>query len=91
MADFCHEWEPGGPWCGKGPCPDDCLGDFTEKARRWAAVIDPGFYVILGFCEGHGQAVYLYRDKLGDFFFEHGDPNGAAVLSQPWKPKDGGK
>lgn len=67
MADFCHDWEPGGMGCYPHvPCSPDCLGDFTEMARKWAHKLTDGAEIILGLCEGHGSNVYLIRqaDKL---------------------------
>lgn len=63
MADFCHDWEPGGLGCYPNvPCSPDCLGDFTEMAHNWAHKLKDGDEILLGLCEGHGANVYLIRD-----------------------------
>ncbi len=79
MADFCHEWEPGGLGCyghgypeinKKTQCPPDCLGDFTQTAREWEKQIGDGKAILLGLCEGHGTRVFMYR-RGRQLFIEH--------------------
>ena len=60
MADFCHEFDPGGLGCPHpGPCAEVCFGDFKDA---WGGEIDelnPGYEMILGICEGHGITVVV--------------------------------
>lgn len=51
------------------PCSPDCLGDFTEMARRWAHKLKDGKEILMGLCEGHGTNVYLIKD--GKLYIEH--------------------
>jgi hypothetical protein len=94
VADFCHEWEPGGLGChghgypkkrGKLQCPHDCLGDFTQTAREWAKKLGDGEEILLGLCEGHGTLVFLYREGE-QLYIEHA-PNGPIK----WKPQGDAK
>jgi hypothetical protein len=70
MAEFCHDYEPGGLGCPQHGCPPDCIGDFTKTARQWATKLEDGKEVFLGLCEGHGAALYLYREHA-NLYVEH--------------------
>jgi hypothetical protein len=72
VADFCHDYEPGGLGC-RGECTKpQCFGDFTEDLVRRSEEVDPGFILTLGICEGHGANVYLLREDDGKLYFKHG-------------------
>lgn len=68
MADYCHDWEPGGLGCngvGEGNCPPDCFGDFTSIIKKYSGEIEVGEEIMVGICEGHGAYVILFRDEEG--------------------------
>ena len=87
MADFCHDFDPGGLGCphpelhegftgdpDTSHCPALCLGDF-----QWILTptvpnhsLTPGYEINLGICEGHGTCVFLTCDDEGKFWFGHG-------------------
>jgi len=77
MADFCHDFDPGGLG---GNVP---LGDF-----QWAVAalkdgtlepILPGYVMILGICEGHGGYARLERDDQGVLWFNCEAYNGPSI------------
>lgn len=50
MADYCHDWEPGGLGCHPHVlCSPDCLGDFTEIAHEWAYKLNEGKEALLAY------------------------------------------
>jgi len=83
MADFCHEYEPGGIGCiGADPkwpqrdlfvdcVPEECFGDFTWLVRQYAPLLPIDFSQYLGICEGCGCDIYLDRGEDGVVWFEH--------------------
>lgn len=87
MADFCHEFDPGGLGCPHpGPCPDGCLGDFGDAAQEAARMLSAGYEVQLGICEGHGLLVYAVMDDDGVVWCEHrGDAEDDGQATEPPK------
>lgn len=88
MADFCHDWEPGGLGCCwmKCGCPPDCIGDFTPTARARYKEVEPGYTLVLGLCEGCGAWVVLVN-RDGKYFVEHEDiGSGKTISSKEWVP-----
>lgn len=83
MSDFCHDYAPGGLGCLPGPCPPDCLGDFTETARERAATLPDGYEALLGICEGHGGYIVLCKRGGKVHIEEH--INGKWVKKE-WQP-----
>jgi hypothetical protein len=72
MADFCHEFDPGGLGCPHpGPCPEGCLGDFHSTAHEVVELLRPGYQTTLGICEGHGSVVIAEMDDDGVVWCEH--------------------
>jgi hypothetical protein len=72
LADFCHDWEPGGLGC-RGKCEGpQCFGDFTKEVLRRGPEVDAGYILTIGICEGHGANVYLLREDDGKLYFKHG-------------------
>jgi len=90
MADFCHDYDPGGLGCGgEGDCPSDCIGDFTLVARSRARTMKPGYLFFMGICEGHGDYVFLVRQQDGSYIIEHRDmETGDLHSKKKWVPCD---
>lgn len=84
MADFCHEFDPGGLGCPHpGPCKDQCLGDFETKALALAPNLREGRMVCLGICEGHGCNVWLVHADDGVFVEHRGDISNEHATEPP--------
>ena len=92
MADFCHDFEPGGLGCfGHWPisadgenalCGEGCYGDFTEVVRELRS---DGVYIV-GLCEEHGHA-FAARDSAGKTWFVEIDPKDVGVGCERFRPE----
>jgi|PlaIllAssembly_1097288.scaffolds.fasta_scaffold00061_13 hypothetical protein len=87
MADFCHDYEPGGIGCGVfgKQCPEDCLGDFTASARAVVEKLPCNHHIVLGICEGCDAMAVLSRDDSGTFWFEHHPFDGTDMWTRKWR------
>lgn len=89
MADFCHDFDPG----GLGGDPP--MGDFNWSVEHYKSILKPGLCVVLGICEAHGCTVSLVREEDGSLWFHHDGPghdyieNKEIVVPEPKRIDDG--
>lgn len=78
MADFCHDYDPGGIGCPHpGPCPEPCYGDFAtmvDAVRREGTGTYDSFI-----CEGHGSLFVAAVNYSGELKIWHAPIVGKTV------------
>lgn len=67
MSDFCGLWANGSLAITRA----DIAGDFLADLERLEKNLQPGCFVPVGVCEGHGSGVGLVRDPRGGLWLVH--------------------
>lgn len=67
MADFCGLWDRSSVASSRV----DIAGDFLADVEQREKILQPGCFVPLGVCEGHGCGVGLVRDPSGVLWLVH--------------------
>ena len=82
MAEFCHDYEPGGLGCighpknPDGTCVQPCYGDFQELVEQ-----TPHNCFNIAICEGHGEMFVVARLRSGEVRTAHVPGIGSATYA----------